>query len=83
MTITGEHLKIARIVYGYSSQEQLADELGVSLATVQRYEALEEVDAKVLQKYRVFLHFNLPKLVQYINDVRHKRNIGLTMALRM
>jgi len=83
MTITGEHLKIARIVYGYSSQEQLARELGVSLATIQRYEALDVVDAKVLQKYRSFLQFNIPKVVEYISDMRHRRNVGLTMALKV
>jgi hypothetical protein len=73
--VTGEHLKLARLIYGYESQEALGREIGASLGTIQRYEASEEVDAKVLGIYEHQLGFDLNKIVFQIDKLRRERKV--------
>lgn len=73
--ITGEILRIARIIYGYESQESLGEELGVSLGTIQRYEASDIVEPKILGIYEHQLHFNLTSIAEVIGRARRERNL--------
>ena len=75
--ITGYHLKVARSIYGFKTQEELAQELGVSVATIQRWVGVEEVDSKTLGVYLNDLHFDLTKVVLFIAKVRTDRQTKL------
>lgn len=72
--ITKSHLKIARLIYGFDTQEDLAREMGVSLATVQRYESLDDVDARILGVYTHQLNFDISKIVFMVDKMRQERN---------
>lgn len=71
--ITGDDLRIARIIYGFDSQDALAQELKCSLGTVQRYEAADEVDAKVIGVYTVDLNFDLSAVIASVAKLRLER----------
>jgi hypothetical protein len=72
-TITGETLKLARIIYGYESQEALGLEMGCSLGTVNRYEALDVVEPKVQGIYEHLLGFDLQKIAFQVDKLRRDR----------
>lgn len=74
-TITGNDLKLARILYGFESQEALAKELDSSLGTVQRYESLPEVDAKVRGVYEIQLGFDLYDVIHSVTRLRTNRKV--------
>ena len=71
--ISGTHLKIARLIYGFATQKDLADELDVSLATVQRYEDAHDVDAKTRGRYEHELGFDLEGIVSSIARFNRER----------
>lgn len=80
--ITGEHLAILRMIYGYSTQKELAREGGVSATTIHRYET-EIVTPKVKQFYEKVLNFDLHNGILLIKRLRHKRQKNIRMlALR-
>lgn len=79
-SITGHHLKMARILYGYDTQEKLAKEMGVSVATVQRYETSHEpVDIKVLGQYLYTMNFDIDRIVYLVHSLREDRQQKLTI----
>lgn len=71
--ITGETLKLARIIYGFESQERLAEKGEVTLGTIHRYETMSDVDAKTLGFYKEKLNFDLDKIAYQIAEWRYQR----------
>jgi transcriptional regulator with XRE-family HTH domain len=79
---TGEHLKLARLNYGFRKQEDLAKEAGKSLATIQRYEALKRMDSRVLDFYEYELHFEIIKVADWIESMRARRKAPNLLRVR-
>lgn len=77
--MTGRHLKIARLIYGYNTQEELASAMGVSPATIQRYEAEAIIDAKILGQYIVTVHFDMDRVAALIDTLNDERKGKLTI----
>lgn len=75
MTITGNTLRLARIIYDIHSQEAMGEILEVTLGTIQRYEAMEEVDIKIKALYREKAFFDLEGVAASIKQFRLTRNI--------
>lgn len=73
--ITGEVLKIARLIYGYPSQEALGKELNVTLRTIHRYEQMETVDPKTIGLYKEVLKFDLQKIADLIWKLNFDREL--------
>lgn len=72
--VTGNDLRLARILYGYDSQEVLAAKIGCSLGTVQRYEAMPIIDAKIIGVYEIELKFNLNVIIDFVTRLRMTRD---------
>jgi DNA-binding XRE family transcriptional regulator len=72
--ISGYHLKVARMIYGFKTQEELGQELGVSLGTIQRWEGADVVDSKTLGVYMNDLHFDIPRIALFIEKSKSERN---------
>lgn len=71
--VTKEHLKIARLIYGFDTQEELAREMDASTQTVQRYESSDEIDARIVGIYTHQLNFDIPKIVFMVDKMRKER----------
>lgn len=76
--ITGQHLAILRMIYGYNTQEELAKVGGISATTIHRYET-EVVTPKVRQFYEKVLNFDLSNGILFIKRLQLKRQKNIRM----
>jgi hypothetical protein len=73
--ITGKDLRLARIIYGYKRQDDLGGALGVALGTIQRYESMDEIDAKILGVYTRTAHFDIEQVIDVVAKLRSERKL--------
>lgn len=73
--ITGNTLRMARLIYGFNSQEALGNELGVTLGTIQRYEDMDTVDPKTIGLYKEVLKFDLQGIADAIWKFNFNREL--------
>lgn len=71
--LTGEDARITRVMYGYMSQDALAEQVGVSTSTIQRYEAAEHLDKTMLAFYRYDAKFDIMLARTFFMSLRSKR----------
>lgn len=82
MIITGNILKLARIIYGIHSQQEMGEILNVSLGTIQRYEAMDEIDWKIQHVYTVDAKFDLEGIGHAVRAFRVNRDIRFNKGVQ-
>lgn len=63
---TGQHLKLARLIYGYTTQEELAKVGGLNAVTIHRYENSNRVSPRALKLYKEVFHFDINSIMYMV-----------------
>lgn len=67
--MTGEQLKILRVIYGYKTQKKLANRLNVHASTIQRWENTKLLNIETVSKL-LSLNWNPIKCYLFIEQIR-------------
>ena len=80
--MTGEELRSVREFYGYDTQAQLANALGVNSGTIQMWESSDRVAEKAEWQLKRILHWNIPYVLNVIAAERDRvKKLHHLMAL--